>query len=153
MGRKRFKTKADLEIAWEAYKEACDNHTVLTHDFSSRNSEFVSAELRRSITYTIIGFCVFVGISRQALYADYLNKKPYLDIATRMREECEFDARRKFETGVIPPQLAALWMSKHGYSTKTETAGPADDREDDNLYNAIGEAVKKATQSKDGAAK
>ena len=36
-----------------------------------------------------------------------------------MREECEIDARRKFETGMIPSQLAGLWMSNYGYSTKT----------------------------------
>ena len=40
--------------------------------------------------------------------------------AAPMREECEVDARMKFELGVIPPQLAPLWMSKHGYSIKTD---------------------------------
>lgn len=33
-----------------------------------------------------------------------------------MREECEVDARQKFETGVIPVKLAGLWMSKFGYT-------------------------------------
>mgnify|MGYP003623346529 CR=1 FL=1 len=37
-----------------------------------------------------------------------------------MREECEYDARRKFEIQAIPSQLAGLWMRKHGYSTKVE---------------------------------
>ena len=37
-----------------------------------------------------------------------------------MREECEVDARMKFETGQIPTQLAGLWMSNYGYTTKTD---------------------------------
>ena len=54
MGRPRkFKTVRQLEETWEAYKKDCDNRMVLTHDFSSKNSEFVSKELKRSVTYTI----------------------------------------------------------------------------------------------------
>ena len=117
---KRFKNPEDLENAWEEYKEYCDNQTVLTHDFSAKNSEFVSKELRRAITYTIEGFCVFVKFSRQAFYDNYDKNKRYAYIVTRMREECAADARKKFELGMIPTQLAALWMSKHGYSAKVE---------------------------------
>lgn len=122
MGRPRkFGSVKALETAWEAYKAHCDNRMVLTHDFSAKNSEFVSKELKRSITYTIEGFCVFVGISRAAFYEHYAREKKFADIVTRMKEECEVDARAKFELGVIPSQLAGLWMSKHGYSTKTDT--------------------------------
>ncbi len=122
MGRPRkFKTVKALEEAWEEFKWECDNKHVLTHDFSSKNSEFVSAELKRSVTYTIEGFCVFAGIARSKFYESYADNEKYRDIVTRMREECEIDARQKFELGVIPSQLAGLWMSKHGYSTKQET--------------------------------
>ncbi len=121
MGRSRkFGSVKALETAWEAYKAHCDNRMVLTHDFSAKNSEFVSKELKRSITYTIEGFCVFAGISRASFYERYANEERFADIVTRMKEECEVDARAKFELGVIPSQLAGLWMSKHGYSTKTE---------------------------------
>lgn len=121
MGRpKRFKTPEDLETSWEDYKAYCDNQLVLTHDFSAKNSEFVSKELKRSITYTIEGFCVYVGLARKAFYDTYDKNKRFSRIVARMREECEFDARRKFELGMIEPRLAALWMSKHGYSTKVE---------------------------------
>lgn len=122
MGRPRkFKTAKQLEEAWEAYKTDCNNQMVLTHDFSSKNSEFVSKELKRSITYTIEGFCVFAGISRSKFYADYVDTEKYGDIVTRMKEECEVDARKKFELGVIDSRLAGLWMSKHGYTTKSDT--------------------------------
>ncbi len=122
MGRKlKISSAKAMKEMWEAYKADCDNQMVLTHDFSSKNSEFVTAELKRSITYTIEGFCVFADISRTAFYNNYANNKKYVDIVTRMQEECEVDARKKFELGVIPSQLAGLWMSKHGYSTKTET--------------------------------
>ena len=38
-----------------------------------------------------------------------------------MREECEVDARKKFELQMIRSQLAGLWMSKYGYTTKQDT--------------------------------
>lgn len=122
MGKRlRFKTPEELEETWEMYKDDCDSQMVLTHDFSSKNSEFVSKELKRSITYTIEGFCVFAGIPRSAFYDTYAGRNRYSDIVTRMKEECEVDARKKFELQVIPSQLAGLWMSKYGYTTKQDT--------------------------------
>lgn len=122
MGRPRkIKSVKEMVSLWESYKEDCDNQMVLTHDFSSKNSEFVSKELRRSITYTIEGFCVYAGISRQAFYEYYAKDDKFVDIVTRIKEECEVDARKKFELSIIPPQLAPLWMSKYGYTTKTDT--------------------------------
>ena len=120
MGRPRkFKNVKQLEEAWQAFKDECNNQIVLTHEFSAKNSEFVSRELKRSITYTIEGFCVYAGISRSAFYETYWESKQFSDMVTRIREECEVDARSKFELGVIPTQLAGLWMSRHGYSAKT----------------------------------
>lgn len=122
MGRPRkFNSVKALEEAWEEYKKNCDSQMVLTHDFSSKNSEFVSKELKRSVTYTIEGFCVFSGITRSKFYANYIDNEKYGDIVTRMKEECEVDARKKFELGIIPSQLAGIWMSKYGYTTKTDT--------------------------------
>lgn len=65
-GPRKIKSAKQMSDLWEAFKAQCDNQMVLTHDFSAKNSEFVSKELRRSITYTIEGFCVFAGISRAA---------------------------------------------------------------------------------------
>lgn len=122
MGRPRkFKSVKALAEAWGAYKTYCDSQMVLTHDFSSKNSEFVSSELRKSITYTIEGFCVYAGISRSSFYEIYGKDERFSDIVTRMKEECEVDARKKFELQVIPAQLAGLWMSKYGYTTKQDT--------------------------------
>ena len=121
MGRPRkFNSVKALEDIWEEYKADCDSQMVLTHDFSAKNSEFVSKELKRSITYTIEGFCVFAGISRAAFYERYADNEKFADTVTRMKEECEIDARKKFELGIIPPQLAGLWMSNYGYTTKSE---------------------------------
>jgi hypothetical protein len=123
MGRPRkFETPEGLEAAWDFYKAVCDNKKVLTHEFSAKNSEFVSKELRRSVTYTIEGFCVHIKLSRSCFYEYYDGDEAFTDIVTRIREECELDAREKFELGLIPSQLAGLWMSKHGYSTKTDNA-------------------------------
>lgn len=121
MGRPlKIKSPEEMEQLWEEYKQVCDNQSVLTHEFSSKNSEFVSKELKRSVTYTIEGVCVYLGMARQRFYETYTEKKRYSDIVTRIREECEADARRKFELQVIPSQLAGLWMSKYGYTTKVE---------------------------------
>lgn len=126
MGRPRkFKSAKALAEAWEQYKAWCNDQKVLTHDFSAKNSEFVSAELKRSVTCTIEGFCAWVGLARTNFYETYASDERFRDIVTRMREECEVDARMKFELGVIDTRLAPLWMSRHGYSTKQE-AGQAD---------------------------
>lgn len=135
---RKFKSAKVLSDAWGEYKAWCDDQEVLTHDFSSKNSEFVSAKLKRSVTYTIEGFCVWAGISRASFYENYAADERFTDIVTRMREECEVDARIKFELGVIDTKLAPLWMSKHGYSTRAETAAP-DKREDDPITAAIKE--------------
>ncbi len=122
MGRPRkIKSVKALEEAWAEYKIYCDHQSVLTHEFSAKNSEFVTKKLQRCITYTIEGFCVYIRMSRSAFYSTYGDDEKYSDIVTRMKEECEVDARKKFETFQIPTQLAGLWMSKHGYSTKTDT--------------------------------
>lgn len=121
MGRPRkIKSVKALEEAWAEYKIYCDHQSVLTHEFSAKNSEFVSKKLQRSITYTIEGFCVYIGLARSKFYETYGDDERYRDTVTRMREECEVDARTKFEIGAIPSQLAGLWMSNYGYTTKTE---------------------------------
>lgn len=123
MGRPRkFKTARAMEEAWKEYKDWCNNQRVLTHDFSSKNSEFVSAELKRSVTCTIEGFCVHTGIARSNFYETYAVDPRYRDIVTRMKEECEVDARKKFELQVIPSQLAGLWMSRHGYTVRQDAS-------------------------------
>ncbi len=63
---------------------------------------------------------MYAGISRASFYEHYAGNDRYADIVTRMKEECEVDARKKFELQLIPSQLAGLWMSKHGYTTKVE---------------------------------
>lgn len=121
MGRpRRFKNPKQLEQAWEDYKTICDTQTVTTHGFSTKNSEFVSAELLHPITYTIEGFCAHYKIARAAFYQNYANDDKFADTVTHMREDCEVDARKKFELQILPSQLAGLWMSKYGYTTKIE---------------------------------
>lgn len=138
---RKFKTPKALADAWEQYKDWCDDREVLAHDFSSKNSEFVSAKLKHSVTYTIEGFCAWAGIARSNFYETYAGDGPFRDTVTRMREECEVDARMKFELGVIDTRLAPLWMSRHGYSTRTETSAP-DRREDDPITKSLKEAVR-----------
>lgn len=145
MGRSRkFKTAKALADAWTEYKAWCDSRPTLTHGFSAKNSEFVSRKLQRSVTYTIEGFCAHVGISRQSFYETYATQFP--DTFTCMREECEVDSRMKFELGIIDSRLAPLWMSRHGYSAKSEDIR-VDTQGDDPLTAALKEsadAVRKA---------
>ncbi len=121
IGRPRvIESPEAMEALWEEYKLYCSDQKVLTHEFSSKNSEFVSKNLRRNITATIEGFCVWLKMARSAFYNTYANDERFKDIVTRITEECEIDARMKFELGIIPSQLAGLWMSKHGYTIKNE---------------------------------
>ncbi len=122
VGRPRkFKTPRALENAWEEYKKWCNNQSVQTYEFCQKTGRFSSGEQKRRVTYTIEGFCVYAKLNRQAFYATYADDEQFCDIVTRMKEECEVDARMKFELGEIDPRLAALWMGRHGYSTKTNT--------------------------------
>lgn len=116
---RKIKSAAEMERLWEEYKANCDNQSVLTHEFSAARAEFVSKELRKKITYTIEGFCVFLKISKNAFYSTYAEDERFRDLVTRIREECEVDARGKFETGQIPSQLSGLWMSRYGYGTNS----------------------------------
>lgn len=143
---RKFKTQKALEAAWEEYKTWCDNRKAMTHGFSAKSSRFVSANLQRSVTYTLEGFCAYAGISRQSFYETYSQRFP--DTFTRMREECEVDSRMKFELGIIDSRLAPLWMSRYGYSTRAEEV-PAGAQEDDPLTRSIREARKDEVQ-KDG---
>lgn len=139
MGRPRkFKTAKALSDAWEEYKAWCDSREVTAHAFSAKNSEFVSEKQRRKVTYTIEGFCVWAGLARRAFYDTYAEDERFSHIVTRMKEECEVDARMKFELGEIDTRLAPLWMSKHGYGIKAE-ATPPDQREDDPLTKSLKE--------------
>lgn len=143
MGRPRkFKSSKALEEAWEEYKSWCNNQTVLTHEFSSKNSEFVSKKLKRSVTYTIEGFCVYIGLARSSFYQIYGEDERFSDITTRMKEECEIDARMKFELGVIDPKLAGLWMSKHGYTTKNTNSEDYGLNKLDGLLKEFKDAIK-----------
>lgn len=128
VGRPRkIKTAAEMIRLWEQYKVECDSQSVLTHEFSQKRGEFVSAELKRKVSYTIEGFCVFLKLPRSSFYATYAENEQFRDVVTRMREECEADVRGKFETGQIPPQLAALWMSKFGYGANANVKVDAEE--------------------------
>lgn len=121
MGRiRKFTSAKALETAWNEYKKDCDERTVITTAFSQKTSEFITAEVPKPVTYTIKGFCVWAGLTEQAFYALYNKEKKLESVIARMKEECEIDAREKFEKGMIDSRLAGLWMSNYGYSMKND---------------------------------
>lgn len=117
---RKFKTPAALAKKWDEYCDYCANHKATVTEFSSKLGRFITAEVNRPITMTIAGFCKFIKLPRQDFYDTYADDERFCDIVTRIREECEVDAREKFESGQIPSSLAGLWMSKYGYSTKSD---------------------------------
>ena len=121
MSKRKISSPKQMEQLWEQYKEYCDNYQVTQTEFSGKESRFVAGTVKRPITYTIEGFCVYIGLARSKFYETYAESEEYRDIVTRMRDESEADVRKKFETGTIPTQLSALWMSKFGYATKQQT--------------------------------
>lgn len=118
---KRINSPKAMEIAWESFKDYCDHRTVTRTEFSQKLSEFVTAVIPAPVTYTIKGFCKFIGMSEANFYITYDKNEKFKSVITRMKEECEVDAREKFENGTINSRLAGLWMSNYGYSTKAET--------------------------------
>ena len=121
MSKRKISSPEQMEQLWQNYKEYCDNYQVTQTEFSGKESRFVAGTVKRPITYTIEGFCVYIGLARSKFYETYAESEEYRDIVTRMRDESEADVRKKFETGTIPTQLSALWMSKFGYATKQQT--------------------------------
>ena len=121
MSKRKIESPEQMEQLWEKYKDYCDNYQVTQTEFSGKESRFVEGTVKKPITYTIEGFCVYIGLARSKFYATYADSEEYRDIVTRMRDESEADVRNKFETGTIPTQLSALWMSKFGYATKQQT--------------------------------
>ena len=121
MSKRKISSPEQMEQLWENYKEYCDNYHVTQTEFSGKESRFVAGTVKKPITYTIEGFCVYIGLARSKFYETYAESEEYRDIVTRMRDESEADVRKKFETGTIPTQLSALWMSKFGYATKQQT--------------------------------
>ncbi|MEY8313233.1 terminase small subunit [Oscillospiraceae bacterium 42-9] len=114
MGRPhKYRTPAALSAAWQLYKDYCNNQIVSMQKFNKLNGEFTSGEISRCITYTIKGFCAWAGLSRSTFYGNYANNARFADTVTRVREECEVDARTKFELGLIPAHLAPLWMGSY----------------------------------------
>lgn len=117
---RKFGSAAALEKAWEEFKAYCDNKTVVTTAFSPKVGRFVTQEVPHPITYTIKGFCAFAGLTEAAFY-DLYNKEAKLEpVIARMKQDCEIDAREKFENGTLDSRLAGLWMSNYGYTTKTD---------------------------------
>lgn len=123
---KRFNSDKALWDKWEEYKEHCDNRTVTKTEFSQKNSEFVTAVIPAPVTYTIKGFCKFIGMTEANFYATYNKRKKFESAIARMKEECEIDAREKFENNTLNSRLAGLWMSNYGYSTNVNTELNAD---------------------------
>lgn len=121
MSKRKISSPEEMEKLWEKYKDYCDNYQVTQTEFSGKESRFVEGTVKKPITYTIEGFCVYIGLARSKFYETYADSEEYRDIVTRMRGESEADVRQKFETGTIPTQLSALWMSKFGYATKQQT--------------------------------
>ena len=121
MSKRKIESPEQMEQLWEKYKDYCDNYQVTQTEFSGKESRFVEGTVKKPITYTIEGFCVYIGLARSKFYETYADSEEYRDIVTRMRDESEADVRNKFETGTIPTQLSALWMSKFGYATKQQT--------------------------------
>lgn len=103
-----------LEALWEQYKDHCDHQKVLAHNYSASSRQYIVQELEKCIAYTIEGFCVFAGMSRADFQRRFESNPRFSDLVTRMREECEVDAWKKFELQLLPPQLAGRWMERYG---------------------------------------
>lgn len=117
---KKISSPKKMADAWEEFKQRCDSKTVVRTEFSQRESRFVTETIPAPVSYTLLGFCNYLGLSTQAFSEYYESDERFVGVVNRVKQECEEDVREKFENKTIPQQLSGLWMSKFGYSTKTE---------------------------------
>ena len=112
----------EMQTLWEEYKCDCDNHMVRRSQYDKDTRRVNNILVYAPRTYTIKGFCIFVGITESSFERTYRSDELYSDILELMDMETEIDARGKFEDGSLNAKLAALWMGRHkGYSVKNET--------------------------------
>ena len=123
---RKISSGADMWRKWERFKEYCDNKTVVRTEFSQKLGEFVTDVIPSPVTYTIKGFCKYIGMTEQNFYATYNKNKRFESVIARMKEECEVDAREKFENNTLNSRLAGLWMSNYGYTTNVNQEIDAD---------------------------
>ena len=121
MSKRKIESPEQMEQLWNDYKKSCESVPVRVTEFSAKEGRFITDTVYKTITCTIEGFCVYIGMGRSRFYETYANDESYRDIVTRMRGESEQDVRSKFETGRIPTQLSGLWMSKFDYGIKQQT--------------------------------
>lgn len=114
---RKIKSPKQMENMWLEYKDYCNNRTVVTTAFSQKTGEFITAQIPKPVTYNIKGFCNYIGLTERDFYAVYDKDEKFQSVIMRMKDECEVDAREKFENGTLDSRLAGLWMSNFGYST------------------------------------
>lgn len=146
-GRPRtFKSPDELAESWEEYKKWADGQTVKrvtkrTVKSGSNPAETITIKENKSapVTYTKTAFCIFCGIGTRAFAQTYESDPEFSRIVEMIEDEIEQDARRKFEQGVISSKLAGLWMSKHGYSLKSDKT--QEHKIDNNLLDTLKNAA------------
>lgn len=122
MGRPRkISSPQEMYEKWQEFKQECDTKTCIRTEFSQKLGKFVTQTITSPVSYTVLGFSLFIGITDDKFRETYSEDKDFRSIVSMIERECEEDVRRKFENKTIPSQLSGLWMSKFGYGTKQET--------------------------------
>lgn len=120
MSARRFSSPEEMLEEYNRFKQKCASHTVKRTTFSQSLAKHITEEIPSPVTCSINGFCVFARINKNNFYDTYSHDPAYADVISYITQDCEADAREKFEDGAIPAQLAPLWMGAYGYSTKQE---------------------------------
>ena len=110
---RKIKSPDDMLKAWEDYKKKCDSHTTVNTEFSAKESRFVTQKVNRPLTYTLDGFYIDLGITKQTFHLTYADDEKYSDVVSHIREECRFNQRQRFEDGTLDTRLAGLWLGKY----------------------------------------
>lgn len=121
-GDRTFLTPESMWDAWCEYKDNCNGRTKKQTTFSQREGRHITEEIPAPVSYSFKGFCLYVGMTEQNLYATYYNKNRdvFEPVLARIRDECEIDTKEKLETGQIESRLSGLLLSRYGYSTTVE---------------------------------
>lgn len=140
----KYKTNEELAVAIEQYFKDCDGKPLLDNDGCAITDKHGQPIIVNAHPPTVTGLALSLGFtSRQALL-NYQAKKQFVDTITRAKSKCEeYAESRLYDKDGVNGAKFSLINNFKGWRDRPDDQHGADDEEDDNLYNAIAEAVKK----------
>lgn len=136
-----YETPEEMQAVIEKYFEECNGYVLYDKDGNQVFDKFGKPVIMDRVPPTVTGLALALGFtSRQALL-NYQAKKEFVDTVTRAKARCESYAERRLYDR--DGNRGAEFSLKCNFKWNESSGGIADERQDDNLWNAIAKAAKK----------